>query len=99
MANRPVVGRREVERIARLAHVSLDDEERKTLASELGAIVAWVRKLEELDVTDVEPTSHPIDIPTRLRDDTVGESLPAERGLGGAPQRLGDGFGVPRVIG
>ena len=98
MGDRRVVDRREVERIARLAHVTLDAEEKEALASELDAIVAYVRKLEELDVTGVEPISHPIDLPARLRDDTVGDSLPVERALGDAPQRLGDGFGVPRVV-
>ena len=98
MGDGPVVDRRQVERVADLAHVTLDDEEKETLASELAAVLEYVRKLEELDVTGVEPTSHPVDIPARLRDDEVAPGLPVERGLAGAPQRAGDSFGVPKVI-
>lgn len=96
MANRPVVDRREVERIARLAHITLDNEEKEALAVDLGAILAYVRKLEELDLTFVEP--HACNQSTRLRDDEVAAGLPVECALRGAPQRVGDNFGVPKVI-
>ncbi|MFC1610168.1 Asp-tRNA(Asn)/Glu-tRNA(Gln) amidotransferase subunit GatC [Myxococcota bacterium] len=92
------IDQREVERIARLARLTLTEEEKATLASDLGAILEYVRKLEELDTTDVEATSHAVELPTKWREDEPGEGLPVELGLRGAPERQGDAFGVPKVI-
>ncbi len=87
-----------VRRIADLARLTLSDDEVKRLTSDLGDILAYVRKLEELDTTEVEPTSHAVDLPTHLRDDEVRDGLPIERGLRDAPERLAGGFGVPKII-
>lgn len=88
----------EVRRIASLARLALSDEEVEALSGELGAILAYVAKLEELDTDDVPPTSHAVDLPTKLREDEVEDGLPLDRALGGAPERIGDGFGVPKII-
>jgi aspartyl-tRNA(Asn)/glutamyl-tRNA(Gln) amidotransferase subunit C len=84
--------------VARLAHLSLSDAEVRRFAKDLSSILDWVRKLDELDTSSVEPTSHAVALPTKLRDDEVVESLGVERALANAPERLGDGFGVPKII-
>ncbi|MEE8410059.1 MAG: Asp-tRNA(Asn)/Glu-tRNA(Gln) amidotransferase subunit GatC [Myxococcota bacterium] len=88
----------EVCRVADLARLTLSDAEVAQLTSDLGAILDYVRQLEELDIDGVEPTSHAIDLPTRMRGDEVRDGLPTELGLRGAPERLANGFGVPKII-
>jgi aspartyl-tRNA(Asn)/glutamyl-tRNA(Gln) amidotransferase subunit C len=89
------VDRREIERLARLARITLDDEETDGLASDLTAILAYLRKLAEVSEAGAEVAAPNA---ATLRDDRVEDSLPAQSGLAGAPQRIAGGFGVPRVI-
>jgi aspartyl-tRNA(Asn)/glutamyl-tRNA(Gln) amidotransferase subunit C len=92
------IDRQRVHHVARLAHLSLAPTEEEQLATELTRILAWVRELDELDTTGVEPTTHAADLKSRLRDDAVQPSLGAERALASAPERLAHGFGVPKII-
>lgn len=87
-----------VAKIARLARLKLNPEEQKTLTSDLERILSYVEKLDELDTDRVEPTAHPVPLPTKYRRDEVGEELPVDKALANAPERLGDGFGVPKII-
>ncbi|HEX9189458.1 MAG TPA: Asp-tRNA(Asn)/Glu-tRNA(Gln) amidotransferase subunit GatC [Vicinamibacteria bacterium] len=87
-----------VEHVARLARLSLTEEERETFARQLDEILAWAESLQALDVEDVPPMSHPRD-DRALRDDEARESLPREQALDGAPDTAGGLFRVPRVIG
>lgn len=87
-----------VEKIARLARLKLEADEIKTLTVDIEKILTYVDQLNELDTDDVEPTSHAVELPTKYRKDTVGDELPVEKALANAPERLGDGFGVPKII-
>jgi aspartyl-tRNA(Asn)/glutamyl-tRNA(Gln) amidotransferase subunit C len=86
-----------VEHVARLARLSLTDEERKTFARQLDEILAWAESLQALDVEDVPPMSHPRD-DRALREDEAREGLPRERALDGAEDAAAGLFRVPRVI-
>ena len=90
--------RAEVERIAALARLSVTDLEADRLASELEAILAYAEQLAGLDTRDVPPTSHPIELPTPLRDDDPEPPLDPELALANAPAREGSAFVVPKVI-
>ena len=68
------------------------------MTTDLLNILKHVETLNELDTTNVPPTSHAVDLPSRLRDDEVGDHLPVDIGLRDAPERIGDGFGVPKII-
>ena len=89
----------QVRRIGRLARIELTDDEVATLSRQLGDILTYFDKLQELDTTGVEPMAHAVEIRNVLADDEVRESLPADRALANAPQRDGDFFKVPKVIG
>ena len=92
------IGPEEVRRIAKLARLTIADGDVECMASDMSKILHYVHKLSELDTAQVEPTAHAVELPTKLRDDVVVAGLPVEVGLRDAPERLGDGFGVPKII-
>ena len=89
----------EVEYTARLARLSLSEEETAAMARDLDKILEYVAALQSLDTTGVEPTSHPIPVPTPLRADEAAEPLDPALALSNAPQTDGTAFVVPKVIG
>ncbi len=90
----------EVRRIAALARLELSPEEERVFQGQLSAILDYVRQLEELDVTGVEPMTHALASgdPAPLREDEVRPSLPPDEALADAPAREGTCFKVPRII-
>ena len=91
--------REEVRRIARLARLELSPEDEARFAPQLSAILDYVKQLEELDVSAVEPMTHALaEGGSPLRPDEVAESLPPGRALANAPARAGTCFKVPRII-
>ena len=97
MADDPIA-LEETRHVAKLARIELEESELEGLTRDLGSILSYVKKLDELDTESVEPTTHAVELETKLRDDVSVEGLPVELGLRGAPERLGDGFGVPKII-
>jgi aspartyl-tRNA(Asn)/glutamyl-tRNA(Gln) amidotransferase subunit C len=89
------ITRAQVLHVARLARLDLSEEEVARLQLELSAILAAVSKVSELDLDDVPPTSHPLDLVNVLRPDEPRPSLPLEDVFANAPQREGDMFRVP----
>ena len=89
--------RAEVEHVARLARLALTDEEVERLTEELGAILDAVGVVAELDLADVPPTSHPLDLVNVWDEDEPRASLPLDDVFANAPDREGDHFRVPPV--
>lgn len=89
----------EVQHIAKLAKLSFTAEELKKMARELDAIVGYVEQLKELEVDDVPPTSHVLDLSNVFREDQAEPALPVEEVLRNAPSRKQSYFSVPKVIG
>jgi len=91
----------EVERIARLARLSLSTGERDLFARQLTGILQYAEQLREVDTTGVPPTSHPLALSSPLRDDESRPSLPRTDALRGAPDADAAAglFKVPRVLG
>jgi aspartyl-tRNA(Asn)/glutamyl-tRNA(Gln) amidotransferase subunit C len=90
-----MIDRAEVLHVARLARLKLSEDEVDRMARELSAVLDHVEKISELDLSDVEPTSHVVDVDGALRADEPAESLPRERALESAPVVVDGGFGVP----
>ena len=90
----------DVRHIAALARLQLTPEEEPRMAAQLSAILDYVRQLEELDVSGVEPMTHALAAgeDTPLREDEVLPRLPPEQALANAPAREGTTFKVPRII-
>ena len=89
------ISRDEVLHVARLARLALTDDEVDRLGDQLSAILEAVGKVSELDLADVSPTSHPLDVVNVLADDEPRPSLPREEALALAPDRDADAFRVP----
>jgi aspartyl-tRNA(Asn)/glutamyl-tRNA(Gln) amidotransferase subunit C len=90
-----VIERDQVLHVARLARLRLSDEEVERMAGELSSVLDHIEKIGELDLEDVAPTSHVIDVENVLRPDEPRESIPRERALEPAPDASDDGFRVP----
>jgi aspartyl-tRNA(Asn)/glutamyl-tRNA(Gln) amidotransferase subunit C len=91
------ISRDEVLHVARLARLALTDEELERLTDELGAILEAVGVVAELDLADVPPTSHPLDLVNVWDEDEPRPSLSLEEVFANAPDRDGDSFRVPPV--
>jgi aspartyl-tRNA(Asn)/glutamyl-tRNA(Gln) amidotransferase subunit C len=89
------ISREQVLHVARLARLDLTDDELDRLTGELGDILAAVSKVSELDLADVPPTSHPLDLVNVYADDEPRPSLDLEAALANAPARVGGLFRVP----
>jgi len=87
-----------IERVAELARLNLKPEEKQKLAKDLGAILAYVQKLEALDTKTVEPTSHVLNMENVFRADEVKPSDAAPKALAHAPQTEGPFFKVPKIV-
>ena len=89
------ISREQLAHVARLARLELRDDEADRLVGELGDILAAVGKVAELDLSDVPPTSHPLDVVNVWDADEPRPSLSVEDALANAPAREGAFFKVP----
>ena len=89
------ISRDEVLHVARLARLALTDEEVERLGEQLGAILEAVGKVSELDLLDVEPTSHPLALANVFGEDEPRPSLPLDAAVANAPQPQDGSFRVP----
>jgi aspartyl-tRNA(Asn)/glutamyl-tRNA(Gln) amidotransferase subunit C len=90
-----MIERDQVLHVARLARLRLSDEEVERMSEELSTILEHIEKIGELDLDDVEPTSHVIEVENVLRDDEPRPSWPRERMQEQAPDVAEGGFRVP----
>lgn len=92
------ISREEVLHIAKLARLSLSEEEITMYTHQLGDILNYVQKLNELNIDDVEPMKHVLDMVNVLREDKELPSLSREDVLKNAPEHDKEFFKVPRVL-
>jgi aspartyl-tRNA(Asn)/glutamyl-tRNA(Gln) amidotransferase subunit C len=91
------IRREDVLHVARLARLELPEGELDRVRDELGAILEAVGKVAELDLSDVEPTSHPLAVVNVWAEDEPRPSLPREDALANAPDPVDGAFRVPAV--
>ncbi|MCL4475269.1 MAG: Asp-tRNA(Asn)/Glu-tRNA(Gln) amidotransferase subunit GatC [Nitrospirae bacterium] len=88
----------DVEHIAHLARLRLSEEEKEKFGVQLSSILTYVEKLNELDTSGVEPTSHVLAIGNVMREDALRPSLSTDEALRNAPDRADDFYRVPKII-
>ena len=91
------ISRDDVEHLARLARLSLSEEELNEYAAQIDGIVDHVAAIGEVDTTNVEPLSHPTQN-TVMREDVVIPTLTAEQALDQAPAQDKQRFQVPQIL-
>ncbi len=89
------ITREEVLHVAQLARLELSEGEVDRFVEQLSAILEAVGKVSELDLSDVEPTAHPLELVNVWAEDEPRPSLSPEEALANAPEREGDFFVVP----
>ena len=92
------ISREEVKKVAFLGRLHLSDEEIERFTGQLGDILEYASMLDELDIKNVEATSHVVPLKNVLREDIAGESISVDDALANAPEPFGDYFTVPRII-
>jgi aspartyl-tRNA(Asn)/glutamyl-tRNA(Gln) amidotransferase subunit C len=92
------ISRSEVEYVAKLARLNLTEEEAVKYTEQLNSILEFAGKLNELDTTNVPPTSHVLDVSNVMRDDEVRPSASREDALRNAPDEEDGQFKVPAVM-
>jgi aspartyl-tRNA(Asn)/glutamyl-tRNA(Gln) amidotransferase subunit C len=94
------ISKAEVQHVARLARLTLDETALDAMAEQVSTILAYMETLNQIDTSDVEPTSHAVSAAaTPVREDAVHEHSNREQALENAPAKDGQSFLVPRVIG
>ena len=90
--------RADVEKIAWLARLSLDDNDIPAYTRQLSRILDLVDQLDTVDTADIEPLAHPLELTTRLREDRIIEQNQRERFQRIAPWVEAGLYLVPKVI-
>lgn len=92
-----MISREEVDHVARLARLHLEEAEVARLQSELGQIIDYVKQLSELDLSGLEPTSHAVPLKNVLRPDEPVPGLSQAEAVANAPDVERGQFVVPRI--
>jgi aspartyl-tRNA(Asn)/glutamyl-tRNA(Gln) amidotransferase subunit C len=93
------IGREDVLHVAALARLEIPEGDVEGVQEQLGAILEAVGKVSELDLSDVEPMTHPLDLVNVWAEDDVAPSLTQEEALANAPDPHDGSFRVPAVGG
>lgn len=88
----------DIEHVARLARLSLSEEELARFREQLGVILEHAERVREVAAEDVPPTAHPVPTSNVFRPDEPRPGLDLEEALSNAPDREEDRFKVPRIV-
>ncbi len=84
--------------IAKLARLQLTPQETELFQKQLGDILQYVAKLNEVDVSGVEPATHAVPVFDVFREDVARDWFTAEEALQNAPRQRDHLFIVPKVV-
>ena len=91
-------GEIDVKYVAHLARLGLTPAEEEKLGAQLGQILGYIEKLNQLDVSNVEPTAHAVPLVNVTRPDETRPSLSNEDALRNAPAKASGLFLVPKIV-
>lgn len=98
MAKPERISEQDVRQAARLSRLRLSDEQVQRFTKQLGDVLDYVAKLNELDLEADEPLAAAVDLTNVLRDDAEKAGMTVEAALINAPQSVGPFFKVPKVL-
>ena len=93
-----LLSKEQVEHIAKLARLSLTDDEIVRFQEQLSSILAYFQQLKELDTSDISPSARALDIPCTLREDKPAQGLTVDELMMNAPDVEENQFRVPPII-
>jgi aspartyl-tRNA(Asn)/glutamyl-tRNA(Gln) amidotransferase subunit C len=93
-----VITKEEIEHIAVLARLSLSEDEKALFGIQLSSVLNYMKKLNELDTSNVEPTSHVLSLSNVMREDIPTASILREDALMNAPDHTEKFYRVPIII-
>lgn len=96
MANK--ISEETIDYVSILAKLALSEGEKEQAKQDMGKMLDYIDKMNELDTSDVEPMSHVFSVHNVLREDVVTNGDGREETLANAPERSGDAFVVPRTF-
>lgn len=88
----------DVKHVAYLARLYLTPEEEQKFAAQLNHVLAYVEKLKQLDVSNIEPTAHAVPLANVTRPDKVCPSMSHEDAMRNAPAHANGLFIVPKIV-
>ena len=88
----------EIEHVAMLARLKLSEDEKSLFSKQVGSVIEYINKLNELDTSDVEATAHILPVKNVFREDELKDSLERDKALQNAPDGSNGFFRVPRII-
>lgn len=92
------VKKEDVINIAKLSKLRLSKNDIEEFTEDMNQILDYVKKLEKIDTSKVEPLSHPLEGVNVFREDKLQKSIDREAALKNAPDRTEEFFKVPKVI-
>ncbi len=90
--------RDQLDNVARLARLDINEEERNFLPKQIEDILSYIEKLGEVNTDGVKPTSHVMLIKNAFREDEIKPSLERKEIFMNAPEHNGELFKVPKVL-
>jgi aspartyl-tRNA(Asn)/glutamyl-tRNA(Gln) amidotransferase subunit C len=88
----------DVQYVAHLARIALTTGEQQKFGAQLSNILGYIEKLNQLDVSSIEPTAHAVPLTNVFRADEVRPSLTNEEALCNAPAKANGLFMVPKIV-
>ena len=87
-----------IEKVAKLALLNLTEEDKDMFSKQLGDILSYFKKLNDLDTSNIEPTTHAIDLKNVYREDVSTPSLSNEDALKNTEHKKDGYFKAPRIL-
>ena len=88
----------DLQHVVKLARIELSAEEEQRIGPQLLEIIQYVEKLNELDVDEIEPTAHVVQLTNVLREDQPRPSLSQDDAMRNAPKSANGLFVVPKIV-
>ena len=88
----------DLQHVVKLARIELSAEEEKRISPQLSEIIQYVEKLNELDVDEIEPTAHVVQLTNVLREAQPRPSLSQDDATRNAPKSANGLFVVPKIV-
>lgn len=92
------ITKEQVTHVANLARLNLTEEEKENMTKDMESIITFIDQINQLDISDVNPTAHIIPINNVFREDIVQKSMDRDELIKNAPVKENGCFSVPKIV-